>query len=209
MEIMHETVSCFIRLKKSGVIIEHALDIGAYRGEFTNAIKSVWQKIEVQQFEADERQAEYLQDNAYIVVLADAEKTVDIYTVEDTGWGSTTGTSMYKEKTAAYDNPIMKKVSTKTLDDLVDLSADWEKGLVKIDTQGSELAILEGAQQLLSKGPRYILLEASIREYNEGAPKINDVINYMKDKGYQIHDILDRVYINGLLYQANLFFEAQ
>ena len=209
MEIMHEMVSCFLKLKKSGVNIEHALDIGAYRGEFTRALKSVWPNVVVQQFDADERQAEYLQDDAVIAILLDEEREVDLYTIPDTGWGSTTGTSVLLEKTTAYSNPIVKKSMSNTLDSFVDLSADWSKGLVKLDTQGSELMILSGAKELMKLKPAYVLLEVSIREYNVGAPKMIDVINYMAERGYAVSDILDRTYIEGKLFQANILFETE
>ena len=95
------------------------------------------------------------------------------------------------------------------MDSFVDLSTDWSKGLVKLDTQGSELMILSGAKELMKLKPAYVLLEVSIREYNVGAPKMIDVINYMAERGYAISDILDRTYIEGRLFQANILFEIE
>ena len=198
----------FFYLKQKGVEIERALDIGAYRGEFTNILKSVWPTCKVQQFEADERNKEYLQPDAVFAVLGDAERTVELYTIEDTGWGSTTGTSIFKENTEFYKNSKPSLHKMKTLDSVVDMSGDWSKGLVKIDTQGSELLILDGAKEFLNKRPQYILLECSYIEYNENAPLIDKVFRYMDKIQYRPVDILDNSYINGQLIQSDWLFKA-
>jgi len=204
---MNNIVSRLLHLKKSGVDLECALDIGAYRNEFTNILKSIWPYIKVQQFEADERQQKYLEKDAHIVVLGDSERLVDLYTVEDSGRGSTTGTSVFKENTVFYQNPIKKTCQMKTLDSVVDMSGDWSKGLVKIDTQGSELLILKGATEFLKNNPKYILLECSFVEYNQGAPLIADVIKYMDSIGYRPIDIVDLNYIDNQLIQCDCLFQ--
>lgn len=198
----------FFYLKSTGVDIKQALDIGAYRGEFTNILKSVWPSCNVQQFDADIRNKEYLQDDAVFAVLGDTERTVELHTIEDTGWGSTTGTSVFKENTEFYKNSKSSLHQMKTLDSLIDLSQDWSEGLIKIDTQGSELLILEGATKLLKQKPRFILLECSYVEYNQGAPLISTVFSYMNAIGYKPMDVLDNSYINGQLVQSDWLFET-
>ena len=59
-------VSSFLKLGR----IERALDIGAYRGEFTNLLKSIWPGIQVQQFEADERNKKYLRQKEELENMA-------------------------------------------------------------------------------------------------------------------------------------------
>lgn len=204
---MNNIVSRLLKLKKSGVMLEQALDIGAYRNEFTNILVSIWPNIHVQQFEADERQKGYLQKDANIVLLGDLNKQVDFYTINDTNWGSTTGSSMFKENTVYYNNPIVKKLDMVKLDDVVDMNGDWSKGLVKIDTQGSEILVLEGAKEFLKQKPRYILLECSVVEYNQNAPLISDVIMYMKTINYKMIDILDLSYLDDILIQTDILFE--
>ena len=147
--------------------IEQVLDIGAYRGDFKQTVKSVWPDCRVQQFEADERQASHLSPDAKICLLGDQEREVDFYTIEDKVRGMTTGSSIYRERTAYYQNPKVIKKQMVTLDSVVDASGDWSKGLVKIDTQGSELDILRGGEVFLKiQQPRYTLLECSLMQYN-------------------------------------------
>jgi len=204
---VNNIVKRLIQLKSTGVNLDLALDIGAYRGEFTNIIKSVWPKITVKQFEADERQKDYLLDTAEIVLLGDRDQQVDFYTIPDTGWGSTTGSSIYRENTDFYNNARKQSRLMTTLDSVVDHSLDWHNSLIKIDTQGSELLILDGASELLSQRPRFILLECSIQEYNEGAPLINESLDYMLNKGYKLYDIVDTAYSQtGELLQLDIMF---
>jgi len=192
-------VSSFLKLGR----IERALDIGAYRGEFTNLLKSIWPGIQVQQFEADERNKKYLKEDAFIGVLGNENKQVDFYTIEDTGWGTTTGSSIFLEQTEYYTNPIITKKEMIKLDDVVDMSGDWSKSLVKIDTQGSELLILDGAKEFLKQNPKYILLECSYVEYNKGCPLINETLNYMHEIGYRPIDIM-----NNTVNQADVLFKS-
>ena len=192
-------VSSLLKLNK----IERALDIGAYRGEFTYLLKSIWPSIQIQQFEADERNKKYLKEDAFIGVLGDENKQVDFYTIEDTGWGTTTGSSIFLEKTQHYINCNIDKKEMVKLDDVVDMSGDWSKGLVKIDTQGSELLVLKGASKFLRLKPKYILLECSYIEYNKEAPLIAESLDYMNKIGYRPIDI-----INNTVNQADVLFKS-
>lgn len=204
---MTDFIERFFQLKKTGVELKQALDIGAYRGEFTNMLKSVWPTCDVLQFEADDRNKDYLQDDAVFAVLGDSERVVQLHTIEDTGWGSTTGTSIFKENTEFYNNSTASFHTMKTLDSLIDLTKDWSESLIKIDTQGSELLILDGAKQLLKHNPKFILLECSYVEYNQGAPLISEVFAYMTKIGYKPIDVLDNSYVNGQLIQSDWLFQ--
>lgn len=204
---LNNTVARLFSLKNKGVHLERALDIGAYRGEFTNTLQSIWPQIKVQQFDADVRNKPYLNDDAFIGVLGNINGKVDLFTIEDTHWGSTTGTSIFRENTIHYVDPMTYQAEMTTLDAVVDLSGDWSKGLVKIDTQGSELLILEGAKQLLSKRPRFILLECSFIEYNRGAPLITETFQYMNAIKYKPVDVFEFNYIDDTLVQGDFLFE--
>ena len=198
-------------LKDNGISIERVLDIGAYRGEFTKAIKAVWADAKITQFEADERQKDYLQPDAHIALLGDANKEVDFYTIEDIGHGRTTGSSIYRENTEHYADPIVIKKQMFKLDDLVDLSEDWSNGLVKLDTQGSELDILRGAQTFLTQcQPRFLLLECSFQPYNQGSPLIDEVVDTLKLWGYEALNNLGLMFDSeNKLLQADVLFERK
>ena len=87
-------------LKKLNYHIQYVLDIGAYRGDFTETVKSVWPTAIVRQFEADERQLPWLQSNSFNCLLGNEEKEVDFFTLDESK--ITTGSSIYKELTPHY-----------------------------------------------------------------------------------------------------------
>ena len=56
--------------------------------------------------------------------------------------------------------------------------------LIKIDVQGSELDILKGATKVLKQCDN-IILEMQYVDYNKGAPKAQEVIEYLKSIGFE------------------------
>lgn len=195
------------KLKAAGISFDRLIDIGAYRGDFTRAAGTVYGPMPSQQFEADERQKDYIPD-AKFVLLGDAEKKVNWYTLTE---GCTTGSSIYRENTEHYKDPLIVERQMVTLDSVVDFSGDWSNGLVKIDVQGAELDVLRGGQKFLTeKQPKYILLECSIQQYNIGAPLVDEVVKQMQEWGYQPRAEFDLVYdANGEPLQVDILFERK
>jgi FkbM family methyltransferase len=199
-------------LKNSGMVISHLLDIGAYRGEFTKIVKKHWPAVTAWQIEADERQQPWLNTDAIFALLSDIpNKELDFYTLNNED-SITTGSSVYRELTQYYRNPIIITKKTTTLDDIskrINFSGNWKKsGLIKLDTQGSELDILRGGENFLSiYQPKYILVETSVKPYNLQAPLIGDVIEYMRNQDYEIVDIMHCLYDNNKsLLQVDILF---
>ncbi len=195
-----------------GLRLDRALDIGAYRGEFSRLLHQLWPGIKVWQFEADVRQKPH-NPEAFYVLLGDQQRECDFYTVDEKD-AFTTGSSIYRENTAFYRNPIVMTKEMTTIDRImerVDFSGNWKgHGLVKLDTQGSEVDILKGARNFLETfTPRLILLEASVFPYNVGAPLIASVFAYMTSIGYRAIDVLDMQYMDSVLNQMDVLFELE
>ena len=164
------------------------LDVGAHTGQFYSWAKNVWPNSIIWMIEANEVHESVLQsitennnDNYFIATLGDKERDVKFYTRSDKP--QTEGASYYKESNY-WDIPhlvmeIPKKLQT--LDELFEGGSEFQ--LVKLDTQGSELDILRGGENLCKKAD-VIILEVSYVEYNEGAPLAEEAIEFMKDYGY-------------------------
>ena len=76
---------------------------------------------------------------------------------------------------------------------------------IKLDVQGAEIDVLRGAENTL-KNVRFILLEASIVQYNQGSPLIDEVVSYMSSIGSKIFDIIDYHYQKERLIQIDVLF---
>jgi FkbM family methyltransferase len=79
--------------------------------------------------------------------------------------------------------------------------------LLKVDAQGYELEILRGARRALETAAA-ILLEISIIGINEGAPLLDEVIPFMKQRGFVAYDIFEihRRPLDGALNQVDIIF---
>lgn len=112
------------------------------------------------------------------------------------GWASTS--SMYppaeKSNTQYRPEHWTGRVPTQTLQvDCVTLDSivipEDAPDFIKIDTQGAELEILKGAEQLLMRGSPLVLAETWCAEVYAGMPLTHDVMAFMHGLGYQVFDL--------------------
>ena len=192
-----------------GFVPRTILDIGAQIGDFYRECKQVWPDSQIMMVEATKECEPYLKDtggNYLIAVLSDTKKVVPFYKTKlaDTN----TGNSVYKELTSAYsdENLIVEERTTYTLDELYDgYTATFD--LIKLDTQGSEIDILNGGSRLI-KNTTAIIIEVSHVEYNENAPLVDEVKEYMEKVGFVYQMEIGQTYsnkFNGLI-QSDLVF---
>jgi FkbM family methyltransferase len=82
--------------------------------------------------------------------------------------------------------------------------------LLKIDVEGYEIEALKGCGELLDLFA-YVYLEASFVELNQGQPLADEVIEYLKCRGFQLRGIFNMSYDKcGYSVQADfLFFNAK
>jgi FkbM family methyltransferase len=201
-------------LKNKGFIPNKILDIGANVGEFSELCKNVWKDSILYMVEANKNCEIYLKNTGnlyFIEVLSDVDdKEVDFFLTKEND--ICTGNSLYLEKTKHYsiENLIIEKRITKTVDSLFKLD---EFDLIKLDTQGSELDILKGSKNILEKA-KYVIIETSLKEYNEGAPLEDEIIKNMKENNFLNYEVIenhvwpleDGIFKKGEIFQRDLIF---
>lgn len=80
--------------------------------------------------------------------------------------------------------------------------------LLKIDTQGYELAVLKGAHDTLrSKRARIVIMEINFVTLYEEQSSFEDLYHYMRDSGYKLSGLYDRSFCGdrSLMYCNGLF----
>lgn len=89
-------------------------------------------------------------------------------------------------------NPLEKRqVEVTTLDTILKESLDIAIPiLIKIDTEGFELEVLEGAKELLQMTDT-VIAEVSVAKRFEGSYHFEDVILFMKENGFRVFDFLN------------------
>ena len=100
------------------------------------------------------------------------------------------GTSVLKELTTFPTKQL--EVSMTTLDTLLEAEHLESPLLLKLDVQGFELEVLRGARNTLNKA-ELVLLEVSALPFNEGAPLVVDVVDFMASAGFVAFDLCGHV----------------
>lgn len=182
------------KMKVNGIEPKVVYDIGACVLHWTNRAKEVWPDAEFIPFEAM-NDVEFLYKEAgfknYAVGCVLSDKTgeeVEFYeNLEHPG-----GNSLYKENPdlsplaeQLFPEDMKVKRKTNTLDDIVKLNALPLPDLIKMDIQGAELKALKGATETL-KSCHHLILELQHKDYNFGAPKAQEVIDYLDSIGFEL-----------------------
>ncbi|MBE7438819.1 MAG: FkbM family methyltransferase [Spirochaetales bacterium] len=116
------------------------------------------------------------------------------------------GSSLLKEQMEEFDGQ-KRNVDIVTLEEVCTKLGCSGPFLLKIDTQGNELEVLKGAGSLLLE-TEYVLLEASLFEFYRGAPLVEDVIEFMKQRDFALYDVIGKNYrlLDNALAQLDLAF---
>jgi hypothetical protein len=95
----------------------------------------------------------------------------------------------------------------RTLDEVLAQHAMQPVSLLNLDVQGFDLGVLKGADQILATVP-WVLLEVSLTPYNQGSPLIDEVLSWMRARGFGIAEVVDLSRArDGRLVQADLLFQ--
>lgn len=188
----------------AGLNIDVVYDIGACSGYWSLGLKSsVLPNSSFFLFEANESRSQELNMTGfpyYIGILSKPDVNyVDFYSKHSTG------DSYYKENTIHYDQQTSTRLPCKTLLEVISENNLPIPNLLKIDTQGSELDILEGCSSILEEID-LIFLECPFIEYNIGSPTLQDYLNYMKGCGFIATDILEVHTAEHVILQIDIMF---
>lgn len=172
-------------LLNHGHRINTVYDIGANDGRWMNTWKNTF-NCKFIMFEANpNNKCEYslTPGDRYIhQVLSDKDdKTVKFYSVAHNK--ENTGDSYYKELTNHYDDTRYQVLKTKTLNTIIDEESLPLPDVIKMDTQGAEVDIINGGSKAFANA-KLALLEVPVMRYNEGAPNFNEYIDAMYSAGY-------------------------
>jgi FkbM family methyltransferase len=175
---------------------ESYLDIGVCKG---HAISFILEQLpsltKIEMIEANkshipdlEKISEQHNIPFHIEVLSDEIKEVTFH-LDGLGEHSTgPGNSYYLENTTYYIGKPSEQRVTNTLDNIYDDSYTFD--LIKMDTQGSELDIIKGGQNLIQR-TKAIILEENEFCYNIGAALHSEVKEYMESIGFVLAELLD------------------
>jgi len=181
------------------------LDIGANVGQFRTQAQEFWPDSYIFSIEASDACEEHLNKltNDYLIcLLAKDESNYKYFSRKNDP--TSTGNSIYRELTRFFSDDQLEVIKKDgiTLDSL--FAPDRTFDLIKMDTQGSELDIIEGGREICSRA-KAILLEVSYTEYNKNAPLVVEVVEYMQNFNFEPSWVLDESRNHGAHQQDILF----
>ena len=167
--------------------IKTIYDIGSCVMHFYSHAHRIWPNAEIICFDAfSPLQYLYEKENVKFenVLLSDVDNMRIKFYQNDNFYG---GNSYYKENTEYFPSDIFIIKETITLDTLVENKKYNFPDLIKMDIQGAEMDALKGSKKCLEHATFLILeIPNENSNYNLGAPKQHEIIDYLKTIGYYV-----------------------
>jgi FkbM family methyltransferase len=190
-----------------GLVVRRAIDGGAYDGSWTRMFKTVFPEAAVIMVEP--------RDDAQPSLTAVARELPGV-SVRQTLLGESRKSVTFNVSDAQssilpdHHGMTFGKTETMELTPLDDLirQAGWDSvDLIKLDLQGYELQALAGAADSLPRAFA-VILEVSFVRFQRGMPLALEVFDFMRDRGYEIYDIvaLSHRPLDGRMAQADVLF---
>lgn len=195
-------------LREQNVGIDQVIDIGAAYGEFSRLCAEVFPSAGYLLLEplteyrpALERAARAI-PNASVIYSAVADHPGEIVINVHP---DLVGSSLFWENEDVNGAP--RTVPAVTLDALLEDGRIRPPVFLKIDVQGAELNVLGGAGETL-RAAAGVMLEVSFFRVFRGGPLFHEIVAFMKERGFVIHDIchLQHRLLDDALWQADVLF---
>lgn len=171
---------------------KNILDIGAYKGFWSEDIKKVYPNSNIFMIEGDSERQEDLKKTGMpfqIALLSDMEKDVVFHR---TASRFSTGNSLYRELTTVFrdgnEGYSQEQTTATTLQKIAE-KHDLRPDMIKLDVQGAEKDVIMGGLEVV-RNAKVLFIEISVIEYNKGAPDLVEMINFMDQIGFYLFDIV-------------------
>lgn len=189
LALPHLTEVSYSRLAQNGFRPNGIIDIGAYHGEWSRLIAGVYPQTPILMIEAQAEKKPQLetvcrklsQAEFEISLLGDKDNFDARFNVMERG------SSLYDERSNVPRTT--RTLTMHTLDTILSRHPKLKAPLfVKLDVQGAELDVLAGGSRTLSMA-EVVQLEVALMNYNEGAPDMKAVIDYMAGRDFLFFDV--------------------
>jgi FkbM family methyltransferase len=173
----------FERLRMQGYTPKTMLDVGANVGMFAWSFAQVYPQCKTTMVEPNpycEEDLAKLPFERHMVAASNENGEAELFLT--TAWLKSTGSSLYRENSEHFRDEVVVRqpVPKARLDDLL---AGRQFDFVKIDTQGAELDVLQGAREVIGKAD-YVMIEISLADYNPGAGRAEEIIAALAEMGF-------------------------
>jgi FkbM family methyltransferase len=207
LALAHVAEASYLRLAQRGFCPNGIIDIGAYQGDWSRLVASIFPRVPILMVEGQSEKRRFLEGASTDIPLASyamcllgsSEGSEVIFNVMETG------SSIYSERSNVPR--VERTLKTRTLDNVLKEHLSLNRPLfIKLDVQGAEIDVLRGAVQALQRAG-VVQLELALMPYNEGAPAANAVFSFMEEQGFLLFDVCGFVRPNpAYLTQIDVLF---
>ena len=184
------------------------LDVGAYRGDFTSELMHYFQKVQAILFEPSPTNFSYLTEKFI------DDSNIKVFNFAISNYNDNNSFYLLEnEATNSLLHPINKgyskiELEIKTLDMFWYESQQFDRlDILKIDTQGNDLKVLEGARQIIRQYSPCILVEAIFVVLYQSQDSYYEMLKLMQEYDYSLIRLFNIHYgRQGQLAFADLFF---
>jgi len=186
--------------------LRYCIDVGAHQGEFIDKLARLGFTLDFLAIEPSPISAAKLRN-----------RKLDNVRLIECGLGAQSGiTNLYengsvfasvKKRIDGNEVSQFTNVNICRLDELLKEVVNFElsKTLLKIDTQGSELDILEGAGESLLHFP-VVLVEVPLNALYENSFNITEIVHFMSERSFLIGAVHTPRFNNGRPYDCDMIF---
>lgn len=196
-----------MNLKSLGVDFRSIVDVGAGQGDWTRLAAAIWPAANIVGFEPNKHERDALDRltkelprfRYHMCFLGRGRQDSVAYL--DRGRITSLLAPQDVQGAKAAEAPM------ESLDELIGSGSVAPPDFVKVDVQGYELEVLRGASHALA-GCTAVLLECSLLRLFDGAPRIDEVIEFMRERQLIWYDIagIVRRPSDDALWQLDLIF---
>ena len=193
------------------------LDVGAHQGQFSVMAHYIRPRVAIMAYEPQSAAADIFRAvlnratnvTLHQIALGDADAEVEMNISRRSDSSSLLPTS--EELPKLFKNTehhATERVRVARLDSFPEHWQHAQRAFLKIDVQGLELQVLQGAPEAL-KHCAYVYVECSHVELYRGQALFDDVKTFLEERGFHVTKRLNEDVIAGKLIQADYLFERK
>ncbi len=196
-----------LNMKRNGFSPAKIIDVGAYIGDWTRMCQRLFPYARVLMIEPQDRFREVLRKmagaDAHLqfspVLVGQAVQAAVPFYVADTA------SSIFRESEKSAC--ATASVPMTTIDEVTAGTEFRTAEFMKLDVQGAELLVLEGASQTL-QSIEAVLMEVNLLEIYSGVPLFDQTVAFMAGRGFRVYDLCSfmRRPLDNALWQADVIF---
>ena len=199
-------------MRRKSVItgIDSIWDVGANQGQFSFMAHSVWPQLPIYSFEPDPDSFSRLQQNFDKFQISGQPFNMGLGAeqgeLELTRYADNVNNSFLPRPQDQYAVQDKVAVHCTTLNEIGASLPETKSAFLKLDVQGFELAVLEGAGDFLRRC-RYVLAEVAFSPAYTGGAHADEVMLALRHHGFECIQLLDVLRDSGgRIIEADMLF---